>query len=157
MLQRTYPTQVCSIARALEVVGERWTLLVLRDALLGLRRFDEFLDSLGIASNVLSARLDRLCQEGLLERRAYQRRPVRHEYLLTEKGRDLAPALLMIMKWGDRHYPNPGGPPRLAVHQGCGGLLDDQLICQQCGESVVFTEVEIRPGSGLDARRPPGP
>ncbi len=86
-----------------EVVGERWTLLVLRDALFGLRRFDEFRPSLGITSNVLADRLDRLCTEGLLERRTYQTRPERHEYLLTGKGRDLAPALLMIMKWGDRY------------------------------------------------------
>ena len=116
MLQRTYPDQTCSIARTLEVVGERWTMLVLRDALFGLRRFDEFRSSLGIASNVLAARLDRLCGEGLLERRPYQTRPERHEYLLTEKGRDLAPALLMLMRWGDRHYPDPAGPPRIAEH-----------------------------------------
>jgi DNA-binding HxlR family transcriptional regulator len=90
---------------------------VLRDALFGLRRFDEFRASLGIASNVLAARLDRLCTEGLLQRQAYQARPERHEYLLTDQGRDLAPALLMIMKWGDRYYPNPAGPPRVAVQR----------------------------------------
>lgn len=149
MLQRTYPDQVCSIARTLEVVGERWTLLVLRDALFGLRRFDEFRASLGIASNVLAARLDRLCSEGLLERRPYQSRPERHEYLLTDKGRDLAPVLLMIMKWGDRYYPDPGGPPRVAVHGGdCGGWLDDQLTCQQCGQRVDFDGIEVRPSHG---------
>ena len=150
MLQRTYPDQTCSIARTLEVVGERWTLLVLRDALFGLRRFDEFKASLGIASNVLAARLDRLCTEGLLERRTYQTRPERHEYLLTGKGRDLAPVLLMIMKWGDRYYPNPSGPPRVAVHGGgCGGRLDDQLTCDRCGLVVGFADVEMRPGPGM--------
>ena len=86
MLQHTYPTQTCSIARTLEVVGERWSLLVLRDALFGRRRFDEFQAGLGIASNVLAARLARLCGEGLLERRLYQTRPARHEYLLTERA-----------------------------------------------------------------------
>lgn len=150
MLQRTYPSQTCSIARTLEVVGERWTLLVLRDALFGLRRFDEFRASLGIASNVLAARLDRLCTEGLLERRTYQTRPERHEYLLTGKGRDLAPALLMIMKWGDRYYPNPTGPPRVAVHgSDCAGPLDDQLTCDRCGLSVGFADVKMRPGPGM--------
>jgi DNA-binding HxlR family transcriptional regulator len=150
MLQRTYPNQTCSIARTLEVVGERWSLLVLRDALFGRRRFDEFRSSLGIASNVLATRLERLCREGLLARRVYQIRPQRHEYLLTDKGRDLAPALLMMMKWGDRYYPNPGGPPRVAVHRGdCGGPVDDQLTCQQCGQVVGFRGVEIEPGPGL--------
>jgi DNA-binding HxlR family transcriptional regulator len=153
MLERTYPTQTCSIARTLEVVGERWSLLVLRDALFGRRRFDEFRESLGIASNVLAARLERLCSEGLLERRAYQARPERHEYLLTDKGRDLAPALLMMMKWGDRYYPNPGGPPRVTVHAGdCGGELDDQLTCRRCGRVVGFGGVEIKPGPGLAGR-----
>lgn len=152
MLQRDYPDQVCSIARTLEVVGERWTLLVLRDALFGLRRFDEFRASLGIASNVLAARLDRLCAEGLLERRPYQERPERHEYLLTAKGRDLAPALLMLMQWGDRHYPNPGGPPRVAVHAGeCGGHLDDTLTCERCGQQVGFDRLVVVPGPGSPA------
>jgi DNA-binding HxlR family transcriptional regulator len=150
MLQRTYPDQSCSIARTLEVVGERWTLLVLRDALFGLRRFDEFRSSLGIASNVLAARLDRLCDEGLLERRPYQTRPERHEYLLTEKGRDLAPALLMLMRWGDRHYPDPAGPPRLAEHADCGGEIEHTLGCRRCGESVGesvgFEAIALRPG-----------
>src|SRR5919107_38303 len=87
MLQRDYPGQVCSIARALEVVGERWTLLILRDAILGATRFEQFQESLGVASNVLPSRLARLVEEELLERRRYQERPPRHEYRLTDKGR----------------------------------------------------------------------
>ncbi len=154
MLQRTYPDQVCSIARALEVVGERWTLLVLRDALLGLRRFDDFRTSLGIASNVLTARLERLCAEGLLERRRYQSRPERFEYLLTQKGRALAPALLMLMKWGDRFYPNPGGAPQVAVHVADGGTIDDDLMCEHCRQPVGFEALEVRPGPGLAPRAP---
>src|SRR5271170_6427962 len=113
MLQRDYPDQVCSIARALEVIGERWTLLILRDALVGLTRFEEFQAKLGIASNVLTNRLKRLCDEELLERIPDPERPGRPKYLLTDKGRELAPALIVLMKWGDRHYPTPGGPPRL--------------------------------------------
>jgi len=152
MLERTYPTQVCSIARSLEVVGERWTLLMLRDALLGLRRFEEFRESLGVASNVLTARLERLCEEGLLERRAYQTMPERFEYLPTRKGRDIAPALIMLMKWGDRYYAGPDGPPRLTVHRDCGGRVNDKLRCARCREHVDFSTIEVRPGPGLPHR-----
>ncbi len=149
MLKSTYPDQVCSIARSLEVVGERWTLLIVRDALLGLRRFDEFQASLGVASNVLSKRLERLCAEGLLERRVYQERPLRHEYLLTEKGRALGPAVIMLMKWGDRYYAGEQGPPRLTIHRGCGGEVDDRLRCARCGELVQFSELVVENGTTL--------
>ena len=149
MLKSTYPDQACSIARSLEVVGERWTLLILRDALLGLRRFDEFQESLGVATNVLSKRLERLCDEGLLERRVYHERPLRHEYVLTEKGRALGPAVIMLMKWGDRYYAGEGGPPRLTIHRGCGGEVDDRLRCARCGEQVEFSELAVEPGPAL--------
>jgi DNA-binding HxlR family transcriptional regulator len=149
VLQRSYPEQVCSIARALEVVGERWTPLILRDAQLGLRRFDEFQASLGIASNVLASRLKLLCDEGVLERRPDAERPGRPEYVLTAKGRELGPALIMLMKWGDRHYPTPGGPPRLTLHAGCGGRVDEALRCERCRERVEFGDLELRPGPGL--------
>src|SRR5215204_3268371 len=99
MLHNTYEGQTCSVARALELVGERWTLLVLRDAFLGVRRFDDFQRSLGVARNVLQTRLERLVEEDLLERRLYQERPARYEYRLTEKGLDLWPALVALMKW----------------------------------------------------------
>ncbi len=123
MLQRDYPDQVCSIARSLEIIGERWTLLILRDAVVGLTRFEEFQANLGIASNVLANRLKRLCDEELLERAPDPERPGRPKYMLTDKGRELGPALIVLMKWGDRHYPTPGGPPRLTLHAGCGGNI----------------------------------
>ena len=148
MLQRTYPDQNCSIARTLEVIGERWTLLVIRDAIFGLTRFDEFRTSLGIATNVLTARLDRLVSERLLERRAYQTRPERHEYVLTDKGRELAPALLMLMRWGDRHYTGPSGPPRLALHTECGGELGEDFRCRRCEEHIDLPDIEFRQGPG---------
>jgi DNA-binding HxlR family transcriptional regulator len=149
MLQRGYPDQTCSVSRALEVLGERWTLLILRDAVFGLTRFEEFQDSLGIASNVLTDRLKLLCAEGVLERRADEERPGRPRYVLTEKGREAAPALITLMKWGDRHYPNPGGPPRLTIHAGCGGNVGADIRCDRCGERVGFDEIEIRPGPAL--------
>jgi len=111
MLKRDYDGQICSIARALEIVGERWTLLIVRDAFLGLRRFDEFQESLGIARNVLTDRLNRLVEEGILDRVRYSERPERFEYVLTRKGRDLQLALAGLRQWGDTYLSDK--PPRV--------------------------------------------
>jgi DNA-binding HxlR family transcriptional regulator len=151
VLQRAYPDQVCSIARSLEVIGERWTLLILRDAIVGMERFEEFQESLGIASNVLTNRLKLLCDEGVLERVRDPERPGRPKYILTDKGRELGPALIVLMKWGDRHYPAPGGPPRLTLHAGCGGSIDADWLCDRCGERARPGELELPLGPG--ARR----
>src|SRR5690349_15033516 len=148
VLQRDYPGQICSIARALEIVGERWTLLILRDAVLGLTRFEEFQESLGIASNTLTSRLKLLCDEGVLERVPDPQRPGRPKYLLTEKGQELGPALIVLMKWGDRHYPAPNGPPRLTLHIGCGGTIGPALRCDRCGNPVEPGEIDLQPGPG---------
>ncbi len=153
MLQRSYPDQVCSISRALEVVGERWTFLILRDAALGLTRFDEFQRSLGIASNVLTNRLKLLTEEGVVQRVPDEERPGRSKYVLTDKGRELAPALIVLMKWGDHHYPAPGGPPRLTIHTTCGGNVGANLRCERCGNDVALEELELRPGPALEAAR----
>jgi DNA-binding HxlR family transcriptional regulator len=153
MLGREYDTQVCSAARALEVVGERWTLLIVRDAFLGVRRFDDFRRGLGIARNVLQARLERLVEEGVFERRLYQERPPRHEYRLTGKGIDLWPVLVALLQWGDRHaYPD--GSPMLLEHRDCGGAVDDRRECRRCGARLEARDVEARPGPGAtpDAR-----
>src|SRR5258708_7743128 len=123
MLPNHYENQACSIAGALEVVGERWSLLIVRDVLLGLRRFDELQGHLGIARNVLDARLRRLLAEDVLEKRRYQERPERFEYLLTEKGLELWPTIVALMKWGDRYATPPGGPAVVLEHRGCGGRL----------------------------------
>ena len=148
VLQRDYPDQVCSIARSLEIVGERWTLLILRDAVLGLTRFEEFQENLGIASNVLTNRLKRLCDENVLERVPDPQRPGRPKYVLTDKGRELAPALIVLMKWGDRHYPTPNGPPRLTLHTGCGGNIDGDFRCDRCGKQARPGQIELPPGPG---------
>lgn len=131
MLQRTYEGQNCSIARALEIVGERWSLLIVREALLGSRRFEEFCGSLGIARNVLTSRLEFLVENGVLERVLYQDRPARHEYRLTAKGRDLGVVVIGLMQWGDK-YEAPGGPPRVARHSACGGRIVARLVCERC-------------------------
>ena len=148
VLQRNYPDQVCSIARSLEVIGERWTLLILRDAVLGIERFEDFQDKLGIASNVLANRLKLLCDEGVLERVPDPQRPGRPKYVLTAKGAELAPVLIVLIKWGDRHYPTPGGPPRLTLHAGCGGNVGADLRCERCGQHVRRGEIELPPGPG---------
>jgi DNA-binding HxlR family transcriptional regulator len=145
MLKRTYDGQVCSIARTLETVGERWTLLILRDAFLGVRRFDDFQRSLGVARNVLSDRLERLVDAGVLERRPYQERPPRYEYRLTDKGRDLFPVIFGLMRWGDKHAA-PDGPPRIMLHRDCGGSIDDHRVCTKCGQALEARDVEARPG-----------
>ena len=147
MLRRTYDSQVCSIARALELVGERWSLLVIRDAFLGKRRFDEFQESLGIASNVLSDRLRRLVEAGILERVRYQEHPERFEYRLTDQGRELNTALVALLHWGDR-YLAPSGPPRIVEHAGCGGDVVAQLVCAKCGKELASREIHSLPGPG---------
>ena len=147
MLNREYEGQNCSIASTLELIGERWTLLILRDAFMRIRRFEDFQRSLGIARNVLSARLQLLCDEGILERRVYQERPVRYEYRLTEKGIELWPILMTLVKWGDR-YMADDGPPVLIEHKGCGGLLDDHLMCDRCGQPLSARDVTPREGPG---------
>jgi DNA-binding HxlR family transcriptional regulator len=148
VLTRDYPGQVCSIARSLEVIGERWTLLILRDAMTGLERFEEFQASLGIASNTLTNRLKLLCDEQVLERVPDPDRPGRPKYVLTAKGRELGPVLIGLMKWGDRYYPTPGGPPRLTLHAGCGGNIGPDLHCDRCGKRAGPGEIELPPGPG---------
>lgn len=151
MLNRTYDGQVCSLAATLGVLGERWTLLIVRDAMIGLRRFDEFQHSLGIARNVLTDRLKRLVEAGVLERVEYQRRPPRFEYRLTAVGLELGTPVVGLMQWGDRHLAGPDGPPRLTRHNACGGQLHAELVCEQCGAAVADTEVDLPPGPGLRA------
>ena len=151
MLDRTYPEQVCSVARALEVVGERWSLLIVRDAIFGITRFDDFRENLGLARSVLTGRLNRLVDEGVLERRPYQTNPERFEYILTPKGRALGPVVFHLMKWGDAHYPTEAGPPRLSLHRGCGGQVDAALKCDRCHKQVGFADLEMTLGPGLKA------
>lgn len=134
MLRNDYEGQSCPIAGSLELIGERWTLLVVRDILLGHRRFGELQEELGIARNVLTNRLARLCDEGILERRQYQDNPPRCEYFLTEKGLDLWPVLMALRGWGER---NAGYEPNVDVlHKGCGGRITDRGHCSRCDEEL---------------------
>ena len=153
MLGRTYDDEVCSIARALEVVGERWSVLIVRNALFaGATRFGDFQRSLGIATNVLKTRLDGFVNDGIMERRRYSEQPELFEYLLTEKGRDLAPALIALTEWGDR-WAAPDGPPIRYTHSVCGSAIDSGVRCASCGDVHDATEVLALPGPGMPADR----
>jgi DNA-binding HxlR family transcriptional regulator len=150
MLKREYEGQNCSIARALEVVGERWTLLIVRDVFLGLRRFDQLQESLGIARNVLTDRLNRLVEEGILERVRYSERPERFEYRLTAKGRELNIALSALRQWGDKHLTEQ--PPRLLRRKSDRKPVVAALVPK--GADVLRPEeVETVPGPGATSRR----
>lgn len=136
VLGNVYEGRDCSVARVLEVVGERWTLLIVTDALRGARRFHDFLESMGIARNVLSARLYALVDNGVMTRVRYQHSPPRYEYLLTDKGRELALVVIPLMQWGDRYLCGPDGPPVVTEHRGCGGRIVAGLACESCGDAV---------------------
>jgi DNA-binding HxlR family transcriptional regulator len=148
MLGRTYDSQRCSVARTLELVGERWTLLIVRDAFLGVRRFGDFADRLGIARNVLQDRLERLVEAGVLTKVPYQERPLRHEYRLTAMGLDLWPTIVALVQFGDKHLTGPDGPPLLLRHRDCGGALDERRMCEKCGAELEARDVQSLVGPG---------
>jgi DNA-binding HxlR family transcriptional regulator len=144
MLGRTYDSQVCSIARALEVVGERWTLLILRNAVFaGTTRFRDFQLSLGIATNVLASRLDALVDSGILERPTASDGASPHLYVLTDKGRELTPVLIALTEWGDR-WAAPDGPPIRYVHDACGSPVTTSVCCARCGQLTDPVGVVLR-------------
>ena len=140
----------CSAVRVMDLIGERWTLLVLREAFMGVRRFSDMQRDLGVARNILSDRLKHLVEHGILERRRYQERPDRFEYRLTEKGKELQPAILTLMKWGDDHM-SPDGPPVLLEHTECGHDMEPVLVCSHCAEPLNSRNVKPKPGPGLQA------
>ena len=143
-------TYQCSVARTVEVVGERWTMLILREAFLGVKRFDHIQRDLGIARNILSDRLGKLVDQGILEKRRYSERPPRFEYRLTAKGRDLYPIVVTLMQWGDK-YTAPDGAPVVLVHDACGHVTNPLLTCDGCGEPVHALNVHPVQGPGLRA------
>ncbi len=137
----------CSVAQCLEVVGEWWSLLIVRDCFMGVTRFDDFVERLGIARNVLRQRLSTLVEAGVLERVPYSERPLRHEYRLTDKGRDLWPVITAMRQWGDR-YAAEHGPPVRIRHRACGHVVDPVLVCPDCGEPVEARDYTALPGPG---------
>ena len=144
MVRTDFSQMECSIARTLEVIGERWSLLVVRDAMYGVRRFDDFQQDLGIARNVLTDRLTRLVEHGVMERRQYEERPPRWEYRLTDKGKDLMPVLLAMLRWGD-DWASDGKPPVRLTHLVCGQQTRPQLTCSHCNEELAWKQVRTDP------------
>ena len=134
----------CAIARFLSVLGDRWTLLILSDSFLGVRRFETFMERLGISRTILTQRLGDLCENGILERVAYQERPVRYEYRLTLKGLDLYPVFMAMTQWSNAHQAAKGGPPILFEHSRCAHDFTPELRCSECGEAVPPWEVRAR-------------
>jgi DNA-binding HxlR family transcriptional regulator len=138
-----YSKETCSVAATLSVVGDPWTLLILREAFFGVRRFDEWQSRLGVARNVLAARLKSLVEHGVLETRLYSAHPPRKDYVLTAKGRDLRPVLLAMKAWGDRHVYGGGRQPLDWVHA-CGAELEPRMVCRACGEEVTGRDLTPR-------------
>ncbi len=129
--------RVCSVARTLDIVGEKWALLAVREVFLGNRRFDEMIRQTGAPRDTLAARLRTLVGAGILERRPYSDHPARFEYYLTDVGKDLYPVILTLRQWGDRHLAGEDGPPAIFTHR-CGHPLMATLVCESCGEPVVL-------------------
>lgn len=142
MERKSFAEMDCSVAQCLEVVGEWWSMLVIRDAFLGVSRFDEFQRRLGISRNILQQRLARLVEAGVLQKVAYSQHPERFDYKLTQKGRDLWPVLTTMRQWGDR-YAAPAGPPLQLRHQGCGEIAQSVLVCDRCGEPIGPKDVDV--------------
>lgn len=142
----------CSIARSLAVVGERWTILILRNAFLGTRRFDNFQKQLGISRHRLSDRLTKLVDMGVMKKVAYQDSPRRYEYKLTEMGKDWYQVQMAIVAWGDKWLSGEAGPPMEFIHKGCGKVFQPTLTCSECGDKVIARDVTPIAGPGLAAK-----
>ena len=140
-----YSKQSCAVAATLEVVGDPWTLLILRDAFQGVRRFEQWQEKLGVARNVLAARLKALVENGVLTTRLYSERPPRKEYLLTPKGRDLRAVLLTMADWGDTHVYGQDAGPSVRIHDSCGKPFKPRLTCECCGEALAPGDITHEP------------
>ena len=151
-MQRTrFNDMNCSVAQTLEVIGEWWTPLILREAFFGVTRFEEFHDRLGISRNILSLRLDTLVQAGVMERRVYEEARGRSDYVLTDMGRELWPVLTMLRQWGDKWLVGPEHAAVSLVHETCGATTTAELVCSECGEALEPSTVTLEPGPGIDA------
>ena len=149
MRWRDLKDEPCSVARTLSVIGDRWTLMILRDCFVGLRRFEHFEASLGITRHVLADRLKKLVDEGVLKKVPYGEAPVREEYRLTERGFDLYPVVLSIVQWGDKHMADERGAPIVRRHEKCGNIVQGKMVCSDCGEELDAREIAVEVGQGF--------
>jgi DNA-binding HxlR family transcriptional regulator len=143
----------CSMARTISVIGDRWTLVILRDCFLRVRRFEDFQERLGITRPILANRLKKLVDAFVLVKVPYQQRPRRYEYRLTQKGLDLFPIVMAIVHWGDMYMADKKGRPLLHTHNLCGKDFDPVMVCSECGEELLPREVRVRPGPSAKDRR----
>jgi len=152
-----YSRQSCSVAATLEVIGDPWTMLVIRDAFNGVRRFEQWQERLGVARNVLAARLKSLVHHGVLEPRPYSERPPRNEYVLTAKGKDLFDVLYAMRNWSERWAYAPGetggGPAMRYTHRACGADVGTATICPNCGEALRYGDLKGEPSAALKAEQ----
>jgi len=149
MRWRDLKDEPCSVARTLSVIGDRWTLMILRDCFMGLRRFEHFEASLGITRHVLADRLKKLVDEGVLKKVPYGEAPVREEYRLTERGFELYPVVLSIVQWGDKHMADERGAPIVRRHEKCGNIVQGKMLCSDCGEELDARELTVEIGPGF--------
>ena len=138
----------CSVARTMDIIGDGWSALILRDVFAGITRFEQFQRDLDVSPKILTARLDRLVEQGILERRPYSEHPPRDDYLPTDKGADLFPIIAAIMRWGDRWTAGPAGPPALIRHHSCGAHTTAKVVCDQCGEPLALHQITAEAGPG---------
>lgn len=151
-MQRTqFGDMTCSIARTLDIIGEPWSPLILRDVYVGITRFEQLQNDLGISRKVLAERLASLGEQGVLDRRPYSDRPPRHEYRLTVKGLELCDLLLVMVGWGDRWTAGTDGPPVLYRHHACGEISHVELHCSVCDRPMHAVDVDVEPGPGTPA------
>jgi DNA-binding HxlR family transcriptional regulator len=156
-MQRTrFADMVCSIARTLDVIGEQWAPLILRDIFVGISRFEQIQQDLGISRKVLSERLKWLVGQGVIERREYSTNPPRAEYALTPKGRELCDLLLVMVRWGDRWTAGEAGPPVLYRHHACGEISHVDLHCARCDRPMHAGDIDVLPGPGSAHTDPAG-
>ncbi|QFU92444.1 helix-turn-helix domain-containing protein [Amycolatopsis sp. YIM 10] len=149
-MQRTrFGDMACSIARTLDVIGEPWSPLILRNVYVGINRFEQMQESLGISRKVLTERLKWLTEQQVLTRRQYSERPPRYEYVLTERGTELCDLLMVMVRWGDRWLAGEAGPPVLYRHHACGRISHVEPRCSECGEPMRATDLDVLPGPGL--------
>lgn len=150
-MQRTnFGDMACSIARTLDVMGEPWTPLVIRDVFVGMNRFEQIQHDLGISRKVLTERLNHLVEHGILERRPYDNRP-RYEYHLTDRGLELFDVLMAMVGWGDKWLAGKAGPPVLYRHHACGAISHVDPRCSHCGKPMRATDIDVLPGPGAAA------
>ena len=144
----------CSLARTVAVIGDRWSLLILRECFLRIRRFDEFQSSLGVTRHLLADRLKKLVRFGVLRKIPYQDAPKRYEYILTQKGLDLYPIIMSIVHWGNIHMVDSRGRPLLHEHKNCHKMFNPVMVCSECGEPLTAKEVHVHPGPGARKSSP---